>query len=73
MFEDVTCEESQQQSLTLIPLCEAGRGIYLIYKTHLCPVKYKTCRGAQARHYVSFLQAGRAQEGGEQLLIGWTY
>lgn len=67
MFEDVTCEEGQQQSLALIPLCEAGRGIYLIYKTHLWPVKYKTSRGAQARHYLffPFLHAGRDQEGGE--------
>lgn len=67
MFEDVTCEEGQQQSLALIPLCEAGRGIYLIYKTHLCPVKCKTSRGAQARHYVifGFSNAGRDQEGGE--------
>lgn len=73
MFEDVTCEESQQQSLTLIPLCEAGRGIHFIYKTQLRPVKYKTCRGAQVKHYDSFLHAARAQEGGEQLLVGWTY
>lgn len=68
MFEDVTCEEGQQQSLALIPLCEAGRGIYLIYTIHLCPVKYKTSRGVQARHYVffAFLHAGRGREGGEQ-------
>lgn len=66
MFEDVTCEEGQQQSLALIPLCEAGRGIYLTYKTHLCPVKYITSRGPQARHYVffAFLHAGTDQEGG---------
>lgn len=68
MFEDATCEEGQQQSPGLIPLCEAGRGIYLIYTIHLCPMKYKTSRGAQARHYVSFafLHAGRSQEGAEQ-------
>lgn len=68
MLEDVTCEEGQQQSLALIPLCGAGRGIYLIHTPHLCPVKYKTSRGAQARHYVffAFLHAGRGREGGEQ-------
>lgn len=58
MFEDVTCEEGQQQSLALIPWCEAG--IYLIYKTHLWPVKYKTSRSAEARHYafLAFWHAG---------------
>lgn len=72
MFEDVTREEGQQQSLALIPLCEAGRGIYLIYTIHLCPVKYKTSRGAQARHYVffAFLHAGRGWEGGEHASHG---
>lgn len=67
MFADVTREEGQQQSLALLPLCEAGRGIYLIYNTDPHPVKCKTSRGAQARHYVifAFLHAGRDQEGGE--------